>query len=136
MARKKIALIGAGNIGGTIAHLAALKELGDVVLYDVVEGMPQGKALDMAEGAPLVGLVDVIGTIDDDGLAFWRLDVASQIEKDRWLTIAEGSEPVIDAVLGQLDATALEKGEYVLRLQAWDLGGNVTRRLVGATIAE
>ena len=43
MARKKIALIGAGNIGGTLAHLAAQKELGDIVLFDVVEGVPQGK---------------------------------------------------------------------------------------------
>ena len=45
MARKKIALIGAGNIGGTLAHLAALKGLGDIVLFDVAEGIPQGKAL-------------------------------------------------------------------------------------------
>ena len=49
MARKKIALIGAGNIGGTLAHLAALKGLGDIVLFDVVEGVPQGKALDLSQ---------------------------------------------------------------------------------------
>jgi malate dehydrogenase len=55
MARKKIALIGAGNIGGTIAHLCALKHLGDVVLYDVIEGMPQGKALDLTESGPIEG---------------------------------------------------------------------------------
>jgi malate dehydrogenase len=53
MARKKIALIGAGNIGGTLAHLCALKQLGDVVVYDVIEGMPQGKALDLAESGPI-----------------------------------------------------------------------------------
>lgn len=53
--RKKIALIGAGNIGGTLAHLAALKELGDVVLFDVVEGMPQGKALDIAQAMAVEG---------------------------------------------------------------------------------
>jgi malate dehydrogenase len=53
VARKKIALIGAGNIGGTLAHLAALRGLGDVVLFDVVEGLPQGKALDLAEGGPI-----------------------------------------------------------------------------------
>ena len=47
--RKKIGLIGAGNIGGTLAHLAANKELGDVVLFDVVEGLPQGKALDISQ---------------------------------------------------------------------------------------
>jgi len=55
MARKKIALIGAGMIGGTLAHLCALKGLGDVVLYDVVEGMPQGKALDLAAAGPVEG---------------------------------------------------------------------------------
>jgi malate dehydrogenase len=55
MARKKIALIGAGQIGGTLAHLAALKELGDIVLFDIVDGVPQGKALDLAESAPVDG---------------------------------------------------------------------------------
>ena len=55
MARPKIALIGGGNIGGVLAEQAAYRELGDVMIFDVVEGMPQGKALDMAEGAPLVG---------------------------------------------------------------------------------
>ncbi len=53
MARKKIALVGAGNIGGTLAHLVSLKELGDVVLFDIVEGVPQGKALDLAQSAPV-----------------------------------------------------------------------------------
>ncbi len=53
--RKKIALIGGGNIGGVLAELIAYRELGDVVLFDVVEGLPQGKALDIAEGAPLAG---------------------------------------------------------------------------------
>ncbi|MBU0780395.1 malate dehydrogenase [Loktanella salsilacus] len=52
MARPKIALIGAGQIGGTLAHLAAVKELGDVVLFDISEGTPQGKALDIAESGP------------------------------------------------------------------------------------
>ncbi len=55
MARPKIALIGGGNIGGVLAEQAAYRELGDVVIFDVVEGLPQGKALDMAEGSPLVG---------------------------------------------------------------------------------
>jgi malate dehydrogenase len=55
MARKKIALVGAGQIGGTLAHLIGLKELGDVVLFDVVEGVPQGKALDIAESTPIGG---------------------------------------------------------------------------------
>ncbi len=52
MARPKIALIGAGQIGGTLAHLAAMKELGDVVLFDIADGIPQGKALDIAEAGP------------------------------------------------------------------------------------
>jgi malate dehydrogenase len=55
MARKKIALIGAGQIGGTLAHLVALKELGDVTLFDIVDGVPQGKALDLAQSAPVEG---------------------------------------------------------------------------------
>jgi malate dehydrogenase len=55
MARKKIALIGSGQIGGTLAHLIGLKELGDVVLFDVVEGVPQGKALDIAQSTPVEG---------------------------------------------------------------------------------
>src|SRR6187455_535092 len=55
MARAKIALIGAGQIGGTLALLAGLKELGDVVLFDIVEGVPQGKALDIVEGSPIEG---------------------------------------------------------------------------------
>ncbi len=55
MARHKIALIGAGNIGGTLAHLAGLKELGDIVLFDIISGIPQGKALDIAESSPVEG---------------------------------------------------------------------------------
>jgi malate dehydrogenase len=55
MARKKIALIGAGNIGGTLAHLAAVRELGDIVLFDVIEGVPQGKALDLSQCGPIEG---------------------------------------------------------------------------------
>jgi len=63
--RKKIGLVGAGNIGGTLAHLAALKELGDVVLFDVVEGLPQGKALDIAQSLAVEKLdASVKGTND------------------------------------------------------------------------
>ena len=63
--RKKIALIGGGNIGGVLAEQIAYRELGDPVLFDVVEGLPQGKALDMAEGAPLVGAdAAITGTND------------------------------------------------------------------------
>src|ERR1700751_2830346 len=63
MARKKIALIGAGNIGGSMAHLCLLKGLGDVVLFDVIDGLPQGKALDLSHAGPIEGFDgNVIGT--------------------------------------------------------------------------
>src|SRR6185295_688294 len=55
MARRKIALIGGGQIGGTLAHLVALKELGDVVIFDIMEGLPQGKALDLCQSGPVDG---------------------------------------------------------------------------------
>ena len=55
MARKKIALIGSGMIGGTLAHLAGLKELGDIVLFDIADGIPQGKGLDIAQSSPVEG---------------------------------------------------------------------------------
>ena len=55
MARKKIALIGSGMIGGTLAHLAGMKELGDIVLFDIADGIPQGKGLDIAESSPVDG---------------------------------------------------------------------------------
>jgi malate dehydrogenase len=65
MARSKIALIGGGNIGGVLAEQAAYRELGDVVIFDVVEGLPQGKALDMAEGAPVLDAdAELSGTND------------------------------------------------------------------------
>ena len=65
MARSKIVLIGAGQIGGTLAHLAALKELGDIVLFDIAEGTPKGKALDIAQAGPSEGFdVKLKGTSD------------------------------------------------------------------------
>ena len=70
MARKKIALVGAGNIGGTLAHLVALKELGDVVLFDIVEGLPQGKSLDLAQSTPVEAIsVSLTGVNSYEGLA-------------------------------------------------------------------
>ena len=69
MARKKIALVGAGQIGGTLALLAGLKELGDVVMFDVVEGVPQGKGLDIAEASPIEGFnAAYVGTNNYSGL--------------------------------------------------------------------
>ena len=65
MSRNKIALVGAGNIGGTLALLAGLKELGDVVLFDIVDGIPQGKALDIAEASPVEGFDASVAGTDD-----------------------------------------------------------------------
>jgi malate dehydrogenase len=63
MARRKIAFIGAGNVGATCAHLCFLRGLGDIVLYDIIDGLPQGKALDMAESAPVLGIdAEVVGS--------------------------------------------------------------------------
>lgn len=63
VARKKLTIVGAGNVGATAAHWAASKELADIVLVDVVEGVPQGKALDLLEAAPIEGYdVDIVGT--------------------------------------------------------------------------
>ena len=65
MARKKIALIGAGMIGGTLAHIAAREELGDIVLFDIAEGIPQGKALDIDEASPIFGKdINITGAND------------------------------------------------------------------------
>ena len=65
MARRKIALVGAGMIGGTLAHLAAKKELGDIVLFDIMEGIPQGKALDLSQCGPIEGFdAKITGTND------------------------------------------------------------------------
>ena len=70
MARNKIALIGAGQIGGTLALLAGLKELGDIVLFDIADGIPQGKALDIAEAAPVEGFdAKISGASDYSAIA-------------------------------------------------------------------
>src|ERR1700730_7132865 len=69
MARPKIALIGAGQIGGTLAHLIGLKEPGDVVLFDIAEGIPQGKALDLIESSPVDGFdANFLGTNSYDAI--------------------------------------------------------------------
>lgn len=70
MARRKIAMIGSGMIGGTLAHVAAREELGDIVLFDIAEGLPQGKALDIAESTPVYNSsVDLKGANDYEGIA-------------------------------------------------------------------
>ncbi len=68
--RKKIAFIGAGNVGATCAHLCFLRSLGDILLYDIIDGLPQGKALDMLESAPVLGVdVNVAGSTDIKDIA-------------------------------------------------------------------
>ena len=70
MARKKIALIGGGMIGGTLAHLAALRELGDIVVFDIAEGLPQGKTLDLSQAGPVEGFdAKLTGTNSYEGIA-------------------------------------------------------------------
>ena len=70
MARKKIAMIGGGMIGGTLAHLAAMKELGDVVVFDIAEGIPQGKTLDLSQSGPVEGFnATLSGTNKYEGIA-------------------------------------------------------------------
>ena len=70
MARNKIALIGGGMIGGTLAHLAALKELGDITVFDIAEGLPQGKSLDIAQSGPVEGFdARISGTNSYEGIA-------------------------------------------------------------------
>ena len=65
MARKKIALVGAGNIGGTLALLSGLRDLGDIVMFDVIEGVPQGKALDIVQASPIEGFDASISGAND-----------------------------------------------------------------------
>jgi malate dehydrogenase len=70
MARNKIALIGSGQIGGTLAHLVGLKELGDVVMFDIAEGVPQGKSLDLAQSSPVDGFdAHLTGVNSYEGIA-------------------------------------------------------------------
>jgi len=69
MARKKIAMIGGGMIGGTLAHLAALKELGDIVVFDIADGLPQGKTLDLSQAGPVEGYnASLSGTNQYEGI--------------------------------------------------------------------
>src|SRR6266498_1354626 len=81
MTRKKIALIGAGNIGGSMAHLCLLKGLGDVVMFDVIEGLPQGKALDLSHAGPVEGFDgNVICTNKYDDIAGADVCIVTAVE--------------------------------------------------------
>ncbi len=143
MARKKISIIGAGNVGATCAHWAASKSLGDIVLLDIVEGLPQGKALDLQQAGPIEGFdATITGTNDyadtaasdvviitsglprkpgmsrDDLLAVNTKIVAEVSAK----VAAASPEAVLIVVSNPLDAMV-----YV----AWKVSGFPTNRVVG-----
>ena len=83
MARSKIALIGAGQIGGTLANLAALKELGDIALFDIAEGTPQGKALDLAQSGPVNGFnAALTGANNYESIAGANVVISSRHENE------------------------------------------------------
>jgi len=82
MARKKIALIGAGNIGGSMAHLCLLKGLGDVVLFDVIEGLPQGKALDLSHAGPVEGFDGNVSGMSRDDLVGTNAKIISSVSEN------------------------------------------------------
>ena len=143
MARKKISIIGAGNVGATCAHWAASKALGDIVLLDIVEGMPQGKALDLYEASPIegfdariVGTNDYADTADSDVVIITSglprkpgmsrddlLAANTKIVADVAAKVAAGSpDAVLIVVSNPLDAMV-----YV----AWKVSGFPTHRVVG-----
>ena len=143
MARKKISIIGAGNVGATCAHWAASKALGDIVLLDIVEGMPQGKALDLYEASPIegfdariVGTNDYADTADSDVVIITSgLPRKPGMSRDDLLAantriVAEVSAKVAaaspDAVLIVV-SNPLDAMVYV----AWKASGFPTRRVVG-----
>ncbi|KPK85747.1 MAG: malate dehydrogenase [Phycisphaerae bacterium SM23_33] len=143
MARKKISIIGAGNVGATCAHWAATKALGDIVLLDIIEGLPQGKALDLYQAGPIQGLdARIIGTNDygdtadsdvviitsglprKPGMSRDELLAANtRIVKEVSAKVAAASpEAVLIVVSNPLDAMT-----YV----AWKVSGFPTQRVVG-----
>lgn len=143
MARKKISIIGAGNVGATCAHWAASKALGDIVLLDIVEGMPQGKALDMYQASPIQGFdAAIVGTNDYQDTAGSDVVIITSglprkpgMSRDELLTAntgivkevtekvaASSPEAVLIVVSNPLDAMV-----YV----AWKVSGFPTNRVVG-----
>ncbi len=143
MARKKISIIGAGNVGATCAHWAAAKALGDIVLLDIIEGMPQGKALDLFQASPIEGFdARIVGTNDyadtagadvviitsglprKPGMSRDELLAANtKIVRDVAEKVAPGSpDAVLIVVSNPLDAMA-----YV----AWKVSGFPAERVVG-----
>ena len=102
MARAKIALIGSGMIGGTLAHIAAREELGDVILFDVVEGVPQGKALDIAEASPVFGKDSALKGVNDyAGIAGAEKELVAPPGVAAKLKQFADRYPSMEAILGQ-----------------------------------
>ena len=123
MARNKIALIGAGQIGGTLALLAGLKDLGDVVLFDVVEGVPQGKALDLSQCGPVEGFdAKITGSNDYADIAAMprgaRVGTSSLRRRAQLLALRD--DLVIDDLRGNVNSrlAKLDAGDYAAILLA------------------
>ena len=120
MARAKIALIGAGMIGGTLAHIAAREELGDVVLFDIAEGTPQGKALDIAEASPVFGKDSALKGANDTikELFFTNMSARSgKLLRDDMDAMGPVRLKDVDEAQGRLVSTAKDmaaRGEIVL----------------------
>ncbi len=122
MARNKIALIGGGNIGGTLAHLAGLKELGDVVMFDIVDGLPQGKSLDLAESSPVEGFNASL-----KGTNSYR-DIKGADVRCRGESCGEVDDVLIDTVSGRALLLSIDPDENFLGIAD-------TKRLVPWSIA-
>ena len=113
MARNKIALIGSGMIGGTLAHLIGLKDLGDVVMFDIAEGIPQGKGLDIAQSSPVEGFdARYVGVNDYAGIEGADMIVAvtlnDEAEEFMWLSPSDALELNLNHPTRVLIAEALE----------------------------
>ena len=109
MARKKIALIGGGQIGGTLAHLIGLKELGDVVLFDIAEGLPQGKSLDISQSAPVDGFDAHYKGTQSYAVTggFAEVSVAgASVLAERAMPVADLSAATVDELVGEASKAA------------------------------
>jgi malate dehydrogenase len=143
MKRSKITIIGAGNVGATCAHWAAAKELGDIVLVDIVDGMPQGKALDLYEASPIEGFdVKLVGTNDyADTAGSDVIVITSGIPRKPGMSRDELLETNVKIVAEVTKASVKQSPNAVLVIvsnpldamvyTAWKESGFPTNRIVG-----
>ena len=124
MARKKIAIIGGGQIGGVLAQLCAQRELGDVVLFDIVEGMPQGKCLDIAEASPVDGFdISLKGTNNYEDIAGSDIVIVISNPLDAMVTLCQKITGIpYNRIIGQ--AGVLDSARFATFI-AWELGVSV-----------